>query len=49
MCNREKAKSQGCRNPDQSKGDPKECSPEQIRECHGDLGGHPCVEPAEDS
>ncbi len=24
---------------------PKECTPEQIRECHGDVGEHPCEEP----
>jgi len=22
--------------------DPKTCSPEQIRECHGDAAKHPC-------
>ncbi|MGC8862504.1 MAG: hypothetical protein ACP5R5_06985 [Armatimonadota bacterium] len=22
---------------------PEECSPEQIRECHGELSEHPCV------
>lgn len=22
--------------------DPKTCSPEQIRKCHGDASGHPC-------
>ncbi len=24
---------------------PAECTPEQIRECHGDTGAHPCTEP----
>ncbi len=24
---------------------PKECTPEQIRECHGDAKKHPCEEP----
>ncbi|MFQ6040471.1 MAG: hypothetical protein ACE5PV_06405 [Candidatus Poribacteria bacterium] len=24
---------------------PKECTPEQIRECHGDVREHPCEEP----
>lgn len=23
---------------------PKECTPEQIRECHGDASEHPCEE-----
>ena len=41
MC--EKGKT-GCQRPDQLKGkDPKECSPEQIRKCHGDAKDHPCV------
>ena len=22
--------------------DPKACSPEQIKECHGEVAGHPC-------
>jgi len=26
--------------------DPKKCTPEQIRECHGDAPKHPCVTPA---
>jgi hypothetical protein len=25
------------------KGKPGKCSPAQIRECHGDAAGHPCV------
>ena len=24
--------------------DPKKCSPEQIKECHGDVKEHPCAE-----
>lgn len=27
---------------------PEECSPEQIRECHGDVKEHPCVEKKEE-
>ena len=34
----------GCQHPERLKGQPGECSPEQIRECHGDAAGHPCVE-----
>ncbi|MCK4398437.1 MAG: hypothetical protein KAV25_05535 [Methanophagales archaeon] len=26
---------------------PEECSPEQIRECHGDVTGHPCIKGGE--
>ena len=41
MCEKEK---KGCEHPDRLKGgDPKQCSSEQIRECHGDTKGHPCV------
>ena len=35
---------QGCRKPENLRGSPRECSPEQIRACHGDSGTHPCVE-----
>jgi len=31
----------GCEHPDKLKGKPGECSPEQIKECHGE-DGHPC-------
>jgi hypothetical protein len=37
MCEEKK----GCQKPEELKGDPKECSPEQIRKCHGDVE-HPC-------
>jgi ArsR family transcriptional regulator len=32
-----------CQQPDRLKGKPGECSPEQIKECHGDEKDHPCV------
>jgi hypothetical protein len=32
-----------CERPKQLKGRAEECSPEQIRKCHGDVKGHPCV------
>ena len=38
----------GCQRPDQCKGKPEECSPEQIKKCHGDVKEHPCVKPAKD-
>lgn len=31
-----------CEQPEKLKGKPEECHPEQIRECHGDVKGHPC-------
>ena len=36
-------KEEGCQKPEELKGDPKECSPEQVRKCHGDTKGHPCA------
>jgi len=39
MCKAESRK--GCEHPQNlKKGQPEECSPEQIRECHGDVEEH---------
>ncbi len=35
----------GCRKPENLTDKPQDCSPEQIRQCHGDAA-HPCTEPA---
>lgn len=32
-----------CQRPDQLKGKPGDCSPEQIEKCHGKDRSHPCV------
>jgi hypothetical protein len=32
-----------CKHPERLKGKPGECSPEQIKECHGKVVEHPCV------
>ena len=32
-----------CQQPDKLKDKPESCTPEQIKECHGDGGGHPCT------
>jgi hypothetical protein len=32
-----------CRNTEALAGKPRECTPEQIRKCHGDSGEHPCT------
>ena len=32
-----------CEKPEKLKGKPEDCSPEQIKECHGDTKNHPCV------
>lgn len=36
----------GCQHPERLKGEPKDCSPEQISECHpgAKAGKHPCME-----
>ena len=39
MCDAEKK----CRRPEELKDAPEECSPEQIRKCHGEVAEHPCV------
>ncbi len=36
-------KKEGCQKPENLKGRPQDCTAEQIRECHGDLRGHPCL------
>jgi len=46
-CRNENEKKQGCRKPENLKGKPEDCSPEQIRKCHGDVEEHPCVKPTE--
>ena len=33
-----------CEQPEKLKGKPKECTPEQIKECHGGTEDHPCEE-----
>ncbi len=33
----------GCQKPERLKTRPEDCTPEQIRKCHGDAGKHPCV------
>ena len=43
MCERVK---RGCQKPENLKTKPEECTPEQIRQCHGDVQDHPCVKPA---
>jgi len=42
VCKAESKK--GCEHPEKLKGKPEECSPEQIKECHGEVAKHPCVE-----
>jgi hypothetical protein len=32
----------GCQSPEKLKGKPKDCTPKQIKECHGSIRKHPC-------
>ena len=41
MCSNEK---KCCQKPENLKGCPHDCSPEQIRQCHGDAKDHPCTQ-----
>ncbi len=34
----------GCERPEKLKEKPEKCSPEQIKDCHGDEKNHPCTE-----
>jgi len=38
MCNEKER----CLKPEKLTGKPEDCSPEQIKECHGDEKDHPC-------
>ena len=37
------AQKRGCQFPDKLKGKPTDCTPKQIKECHGSIRKHPCV------
>ena len=37
MCEKSK-----CQKPENLKGKPEDCTPEQIEKCHGDEKNHPC-------
>ena len=32
-----------CQKPENLKTRPEECTPEQVRKCHGDVKEHPCL------
>lgn len=38
-----------CQKPEELIDKPEKCSPEQIKKCHGDGKGHPCIEESERS
>ena len=37
-------KKQKCQKPENLTGSPKDCAPEQVKDCHGDVNAHSCVE-----
>ncbi|MBF0585902.1 hypothetical protein INT08_01265 [Prosthecochloris sp. N3] len=39
----------GCMKPEMLKSSPEKCSPETIRQCHGDQPSHPCTPDAKES
>ena len=41
MCTKH-SKKRCCLNPEQKRANPGNCSPKQIKECHGDEKHHPC-------
>ena len=45
-CHDDKSRAE-CQKPEKLRGKPSECTPEQIKECHGDVAGHPCEEKIE--
>jgi hypothetical protein len=42
MCQEHCHHHQGCEHQEDPEGKPEECSPEQVRECHGGEEGHHC-------
>jgi hypothetical protein len=40
MCGQKK---EICQKPENLKGEPTECTPEQIEQCHGGVKDHPCI------
>lgn len=40
--------SKKCQKPENLKGEPGDCSPEQVRECHGTEKCHPCNDKEKD-
>jgi hypothetical protein len=36
-----------CEHPERLRGNPGDCSPEQVKECHGETPDHPCAKEGE--
>ena len=45
MCDKEKC----CERPEKLKGKPKDCTPAQIKECHGETKKHTCMKQIKES
>ena len=43
MCQGERGDSCCCENPEKLKAKPQDCTPEQIKECHGEAREHSCA------
>jgi hypothetical protein len=46
-CEENRRESHCCEKPDRLRDRPQECTPEQIRECHGEVKEHPCTSKSE--
>ena len=46
MCEKKK---HCCQKKEHLKTTPEECTPEQIKECHGDSATHPCVDTSKET
>ena len=46
-CEENRRGSHCCEKPDRLRTKPQECTPEQIRECHGEVKEHPCTSESE--
>ncbi len=43
MCCQDNRRKCGCEKPQHLKEKPQDCTPEQVRACHGEGREHPCV------
>jgi hypothetical protein len=46
-CNVKQNEQKGCQKPENLKGTPQDCPPEQVRKCHGDDKKRPCTKTAD--
>ena len=46
-CQKNGRESRCCEKPDRLRDRPQDCTPERIRECHGEVKEHPCTSEGE--